>query len=403
MKKILIVSPDILPVPAVKGGAVETLIEQLINSHELSNSNDIHYTVTSITDGLIDYETKLKKTKYVYFRNDLITRKLSAILKRVIGLFGVNKYFGNLYLLKVCKYVRNKKFDYIIIQNNPEYGLILSKYTDSKMILHLHNDRLCSTAQNANAIADTYDSIFTVSEYVRSNVLTIPTINAHNVKVVYNCVDLSKYNKSQDCIDEFRAELINDYNLSLEGRIVTYVGRLDSTKGVLELIQAFNRLTDNNLSLLIVGASWFSKKSRNSFVLQLEKELENAVNPIVFTGYIEHDNIPLYQASSDILVVPSVSVDACPLVILESMAANTTLVTTDSGGIPELVPLDCGVLIERKNGGEHLVNELYRELSDLLEKSDSAKSLATNALSHVKSFDVNNYSEKFECAIKSVL
>ena len=45
MKKVLIVSPGGLPIPAVKGGAVETLIEYLINENELE-SNFI-FTVVS--------------------------------------------------------------------------------------------------------------------------------------------------------------------------------------------------------------------------------------------------------------------------------------------------------------------------------------------------------------------
>ena len=39
MSRIVLVAPGILPIPAIKGGAVETGIEQLINENELHDDN----------------------------------------------------------------------------------------------------------------------------------------------------------------------------------------------------------------------------------------------------------------------------------------------------------------------------------------------------------------------------
>ena len=48
MKKICIITQGMLPVPAVKGGAVETLVEYILNCNEVGKKLDI--TVLSVED-----------------------------------------------------------------------------------------------------------------------------------------------------------------------------------------------------------------------------------------------------------------------------------------------------------------------------------------------------------------
>ena len=49
--KVLIMTPGILPVPSVRGGAVEKLITDLLDGNEIRNKLDI--TVVTIADGEI--------------------------------------------------------------------------------------------------------------------------------------------------------------------------------------------------------------------------------------------------------------------------------------------------------------------------------------------------------------
>jgi len=395
MKNILIVSPDILPVPAVRGGAVETIIEQLVSSNERLEDSDLKFTVISIKDSLIEISKQNENSNFIYFRNGKVIRKLSSIIGVFTSLLGKSKSLGNLYLRQICQHLKFNEYDYIVIENKPEYGLIISNYTNAKIILHLHNDRLDIDTPNADEIVNSYHSIFTVSEYVKSKVMTIPNARNINVKPLYNCVDTKKYSDVIARKSAVRSEIREKYELKPDTKILTYVGRLDSTKGVLELIEAFNRIKKTNIALIIVGASWFSESKKSMFVERLEREISSSTNPVIFTGYVKHESVPIYQVASDILIVPSVSIDACPLVVLESLASSSVLVSTDSGGIPELIPSDCGIVVERGEGGSHLVEALEIELSKLLEDPKLSEELSTNALLHVKAFDIDNYANEF--------
>ena len=49
MKRVCIISPGILPVPAIRGGAIETLIMSLVKRNEIEQRMNL--TVVSIDDG----------------------------------------------------------------------------------------------------------------------------------------------------------------------------------------------------------------------------------------------------------------------------------------------------------------------------------------------------------------
>ena len=56
MKKIAVIAPCILPVPATKGGAVEELVTCIINQNEISKQYAIDlYTIADSSYNLKDY------------------------------------------------------------------------------------------------------------------------------------------------------------------------------------------------------------------------------------------------------------------------------------------------------------------------------------------------------------
>ena len=90
MKKVLIVSPGGLPIPAVKGGAVETLIEYLINENELE-SNFIFTVVSCENNDARIKSCNYNNTNFIYIRINAIfnniTKKICRGLNRI---FNVN-------------------------------------------------------------------------------------------------------------------------------------------------------------------------------------------------------------------------------------------------------------------------------------------------------------------------
>ena len=84
------------------------------------------------------------------------------------------------------------------------------------------------------------------------------------------------------------------------------------------------------LTFIIVGAPMFGDKAYYDEVVSASAGL-----PVDFIGW-QQDIGPVLR-SLDVLVVPSLPLDALPRVTLEAFAAQIPVVTFPSGGIPEVV------------------------------------------------------------------
>ena len=82
MKKMAIISPGYLPLPAIKGGAVETLIDLLINSKKVTEKFDID--VYSKYDSKINEESKNKDVNYLYINTDSKFNKVFKAFRYLI-------------------------------------------------------------------------------------------------------------------------------------------------------------------------------------------------------------------------------------------------------------------------------------------------------------------------------
>jgi glycosyltransferase involved in cell wall biosynthesis len=85
------------------------------------------------------------------------------------------------------------------------------------------------------------------------------------------------------------------------------------------------------------------------------------------------------------------------LTIVEALAAELPLVTTKSGGIPEICH-GIAVIVDRNN----IVNNLADAILDLNRHPEKRKQMAAISLERAKLFDKEPYSEKFFTKLKYV-
>ncbi|WP_375697503.1 glycosyltransferase family 4 protein [Pseudophaeobacter sp. TrK17] len=392
--RVLLVTPGVLPVPPVEGGAVETLVQQLVDSLEVSLLDDIDLTVFSIKSPKYNTEhLNFKKTQYKLFNYTPLKRFISGGLGRLFHKFGISRAYFNLYLRAAASLLKRELFDVVVVQNQPEFILPLRKKTKAKIILHLHNDKLNAAAPFSTSIAQGCDGVIAVSNYIKKRVETVTCIDSRNVKSLLNCVDIDRFSTVKT--PNTSTDLRQRYGIAPSSKVILFVGRLDPTKGVLELIQAFNTLKQEDLCLLIVGSSWFSSNTPNLYATKLEAEAAEATNQVIFTGFVPHQEVSKFHNLADIVVVPSIWEDPCPLVVLEGMAAGSPVVATDSGGIPELLSEGCGIIVPRKGSSVDFPTRLGKALNDLLVDEGQRKAFALNARNRAEMFGVNDFARRF--------
>lgn len=112
MKNILMISPCDLPIPAVKGGAVSTLIESLVKENSLQGKVNIE--LVSIYDETAQrISKKYKNTKFIWIKLPKIIKKLDAITDGILQKLKIAKkpkeYFRKLYVINKTKKILEKK------------------------------------------------------------------------------------------------------------------------------------------------------------------------------------------------------------------------------------------------------------------------------------------------------
>ncbi|MDD5435748.1 MAG: glycosyltransferase [Nitrospira sp.] len=111
----------------------------------------------------------------------------------------------------------------------------------------------------------------------------------------------------------------------------TFIGSPVVHKGVHVLVDAFNGINDDNAELNIFGD--LSMQPEYSYPLK-----ETSKNPNVhFMGRFENTKIADVLSNTDILVVPSIWYENSPLTIHEAFIAGIPVVTSNLGGMADLV------------------------------------------------------------------
>jgi len=115
-------------------------------------------------------------------------------------------------------------------------------------------------------------------------------------------------------------------------RVLLFTGRLDYSKGLTYLIEAFNKIVQrvSDVRLVIVGEGIL----RNQLLrLARRRNLRNAVK---FTGRLHPQDLLKAYAAADIVVCPSL-MEGFGLSLLEAMAVGKPCVAAASGGMSELL------------------------------------------------------------------
>ena len=117
------------------------------------------------------------------------------------------------------------------------------------------------------------------------------------------------------------------YGLPLDRAIILLSAGniLDPRKGTLDAIQALRSIDRDAYHLLLVG----------NYSPEAERELEGMGH--TFTGYLgDKEALAQVYSVADLFLFPT-KADNMPLVVLETMACGTPVITYDIGGLPEMV------------------------------------------------------------------
>lgn len=227
----------------------------------------------------------------------------------------------------------------------------------------------------ASKIIKNSDIITTVSNFV-----------ANQLKETYGLIDIPLCGNGVD-------ENLFKPNNGKSGDYLLYVGRLTYNKGIMDLVNAFERIyNEYSTKLVIVGNGAMLPELKQKIS---DKKMEDK---IIFCGHKNtNELVKLYQRST-IFISPS-HYESGPLTLLEAMSCGKPVISTNVGLAQECIN-NCknGILIEPES-----VNDMRNAISYLLDNENLRYKLGKNARKTI----LNNYTwdivvDNYEHLYKSI-
>tara|TARA_B100000315_G_scaffold212472_1_gene209859 strand:- start:2068 stop:3189 length:1122 start_codon:yes stop_codon:yes gene_type:complete len=228
------------------------------------------------------------------------------------------------------------------------------------------------------AITKRADLIIAVSASTKSDLVNILNVPEEKIRVVHSAVN-EKYYK----LEHKNSSIKKKYNINKN--YFLFVGDLLPRKNISKLFEAFSLLPErikNEYQIVIVGGRKYSFK-------RIENTLKenNLTSSVIFTGYINEEDILLLYNSADIFVFPSFY-EGFGFPILEAMSCGVPVITSNVSSMPEIAG-DAAILIDPNDS-----EELAGAISTLVDDADLRQKKIEAGFKRANLFSLKKMTEK---------
>lgn len=198
-----------------------------------------------------------------------------------------------------------------------------------------------------------------------------------DIEVITNFVDVARFNKKP--FDAFKKVIAPNGE-----KIIVHASNFRKVKRVEDVVHIFAEINQHIPSkLLMVGDG-----PERHACEELAREL-NVADDVRFVG--KQEQIEEILAVSDLFLLPS-EYESFGLAALEAMAAHSVVITTNAGGLPEII-------VQNKNGfmadvGD--VNAMSQFAVKILGNETELNTMKEAAYNHSLNFDIKNIIPKYE-------
>lgn len=344
--KVLMIMTEKLPVPPIRGGAIQTYLAAV--APLLAKRHDV--TILSIADP------------------DLAEREVAGgvTFERIPG--GIME----VYTPGVEAFLAKHRFDLIHIFNRPRLVLSVRKAAPTaRLVLSLHNEMFTPEKippEEARKAIGVLERIITVSDYVGRTLKELYPEAGSKLKTIYSGVDTRRFIPPWSYAEAKQARTALRQQHGLQGKhVILFVGRLSPKKGADILVRAMPEVARRHpdAALVLVGSKWYGEDRVSDYVAYVRALAARSPVPVVTTGFVTPEQIVPWFWAGDVFVCASQWEEPLARVHYEAMAAGLPIVTTARGGNPEVVrPGVNGVVIDRPEEPEAFARALHPLLTD---------------------------------------
>ncbi|WP_037464188.1 glycosyltransferase family 4 protein [Shimazuella kribbensis] len=345
---ILMICTEKLPVPSIRGGAIQTYIDGV--SSLLSKRHNL--SILSVDDPSLPNRQTLAGIQYV----------------RVPG------KLPDVYIKHVVEYLKGnaKQYDLIHVFNRPKFVPAIKQVAPhARLILSMHNDMFLLEKIDlgtATTAIESLEKIVTVSNYVGNTIAKQYPQAQEKLRTIYSGVDIQRYIPSSEMVRKQEREALRRQHQLQNKKVILFVGRLTAKKGVDKLVLAMHSLKKKHpdIALVLVGSKWYSDEGISDYVAYVHALAQRSVVPVVTTGFVDPKEVHKWFWAGDIFVCTSLWQEPLARVHYEAMAAGLPIVTTARGGNPEVIQSrENGLIVQNPEDPEAFATSISTILSDV--------------------------------------
>lgn len=161
---------------------------------------------------------------------------------------------------------------------------------------------------------------------------------------------------------------------------VTYLGKLERRKGILDLMEAIPLVLKKvpDIRFLFAGNAHCSPNRNQNMEEYIKSQLHSYMKNIDFVGFVPYPKLSEIFNQTDIAVFPSLW-ENFPTVCLEAMSAEIAVIGTNTGGMAEILePGKSGILIP-----PHSAKQIANAILHLHHNRDKLMSIGKHARNRV--------------------
>lgn len=287
-----------------------------------------------------------------YNQNPMYSDKFVGVKKSLNIFKSKNKYIAEVMCNQILK--EDDQNQIIEIHNRPYvFNYVFKKLPQSKICLFFHNNpkemKGSLTVKQRIFILENASMIYCVSNYIKREFLDGILKNYKNIKTVHNGVQRSLKIRN------------------IKNKEVIFVGRIVYEKGVHLFVKAVSMLAKDfpDWKFSLIGSTRLGSSRNSKYATKIINEFLKIGPQANYHGFLTHNQVNKKFITASVIVVPSIWPEPFGLVIAEAMSFGVAIVSSNVGGITEIVQ-ENGIVIDKIN-----YLKIYSALNELM--SDSKK------------------------------
>jgi glycosyltransferase involved in cell wall biosynthesis len=244
-----------------------------------------------------------------------------------------------------------------LINSRLDIPTVVKFHSPSKLIMPFYDVpeadiRWCSRVEQKGILDAT--TLMSCSAYLADEVRTKMAVT-QPIQVVANGIDLKLFD------EDVEIDVAKKYGIPTDKPVIFFAGRMERRKGIHlcgPIVEAILRKHD--VAFVFAGQDLFGYMEKTLLPSVKNQNLRGSVH---YIGKLDLPELRACVRSADIFMLPSLW-ENCPYSCLEAMAAGRAIVSSDQGGMPELIQHGENGLLARCDDSASFVEQIEKLIED---------------------------------------